>query len=66
MIDPIVNFVQVFLIASAGFFLFLAATDGRIDRRWLSLRRPSANTLDRLASSSSTLTPRTIRQTPLG
>lgn len=64
--DLVVGLVQVLLISSAGFFLWLAITDGRIGPRSLRLRRPTTSRLESLAGATPTLTPRTIRQTPLG
>ncbi len=64
--DLVVGLVQVLLIGSAGFFLWLAITDGRVSLGSLRLRRPTTPSFEGIAGASHVLTPRTIRQTPLG
>jgi hypothetical protein len=63
--DVVVSLVQVLLIASAGFFLWLAITDGRVSVASLRLRRRASIDLRGIAGAPHVLTPRTIRQTPL-
>jgi hypothetical protein len=64
--ELVTGLVQALLVASAGFFLWLGITDGRVSWSSLRLGRPSPASLDRIAGAPSALTPRTIRQTPLG
>ncbi len=64
--ELVVSLVQVLLVSSAAFFLWLAVTDGRIRVPSFAFRRPATPSFDRLAGGAPALLPRTIRQTPLG